>query len=321
MSVLVTGGSGFVGLNLVEALLARGEEVVCLGAEAPPPEARLAFQDLPGKLLVAVGDVRDQALLEKIFREGGCEKVIHGAAVSAGPARERRAPHLILDVNAGATASLLEVAQRYPVRRFLYLSSAAVYGPHGFGPGPLDESGPVQPDTLYAISKYAAERTALRLKQLSGLDVVVARLGPAFGTWERENAHRDTLSAPYQCLVAALEERPAILPRPGLSDWLYARDLARALLLLLDADRPRHEVYNVGSGITWTVEDFCLRLARRHPGFEHRLSNDIQEITIDYYAPADRVPLAIDRLTAEFGWRARFNLDDAFTDLVAWLES
>jgi nucleoside-diphosphate-sugar epimerase len=230
----------------------------------------------------------------------------------------------VLETNILGTAAVLQTAQRHPVQRFVYLSSIAVYGTNSYTAEPLTEDGTApQPDSLYAISKYAGERTALRMKHLTGLDVVAARLGPAFGRWERQTPFRDTMSPHFQTLVQALEQPGSeiVLPRPGLRDWVYARDVAQAVLLLLDAPRLNHEIYNVGSGFRWTIEDWCRRLATRHPGLGHRLSSDLAECSVDLFGPLDRGPLSIDRLNRELGYRPRYDLDAAFTDLMAWLDA
>ena len=324
MNVLITGGTGFIGLNLAEALLARGDRVALFGLEPPPLNAKPAFAKLPGRVIAALGDVRDEAALDRIFHEAEIDHVIHAAVVTSGPARERRDPRAILDTNILGTMAVLQAAQRHPVRRLVYLSSVAVYGTNAYTSEPLtEERTHPQPDNLYSITKYAGERTALRIKNVSGLDVVAARVGPTFGRWERQTPFRDPMSPQYQTLVHALEQagREIVLPRPGLRDWVYASDVAQGVLLMLDAPRLNHEVYNVGSGFRWAVDDWCRRLATRYPGLQHRLSNDPAECTVDLFGPLDRGPLSIDRLNHELGYRPRYDLDAAFTDLMGWLDA
>ena len=324
MNVLITGGTGFIGLNLAEALLARGDRVALFGLEPPPLNAKPAFAKLPGKVVAQLGDVRDEAALDRIFHEGEIDRVVHAAVVTSNQARERRDPRSIMDTNVLGTLAVLQAAQRHPVQRFVYLSSVDVYGTSAYTSEPLteDKTQP-QPDTLYAIAKFTGERAVLRMKALTGLDVVAARLGPAFGRWERQTPYRDVMSPQFQTLVHALEQpgRAIVLPRPGLRDWVYAGDVAQAIVLLLDAQKLNHEVYNVGSGFRWTVDDWCRRLAMRHPGLAHKLSSDPAECTVDLGGPADRGPLAIDRLSRELGYRPRYDLDAAFTDLMAWLDA
>jgi UDP-glucuronate 4-epimerase len=324
MNVLITGGTGFLGLNLAEALLARGDRVALFGLEPPPLNAKPTFAKLPGKVIAQLGDVRDEAALDRIFHEAEIDRVVHAAVVTANQARERREPRAIMDTNVLGTLAVMQAAQRHPVQRFVYLSAVDVYGTNAYTSEPLtEERTQPLPDTLYAIAKFTGERAALRMKSLTGLDVVSARIGPAFGRWERQTPYRDVMSPQFQTLVHALEQpgREIVLPRPGLRDWVYAGDVAQAILLLLDAPKLNSEVYNVGSGFRWTIDDWCRRLATRHPGLTHTLSNDPAAATVDFGGPADRGPLAIDRLSRELGYRPRFDLDAAFTDLMAWLDA
>ena len=319
---MITGGTGVVGLGIAEALLARGEKVALYGLEPPPPAAKPAFERLQGKVIALIGDVRDTGGLERLIADAKIDRIVHGAVITAGAQRERRDPRSILDTNLMGTLSVLEVAQRHPVRRIVLLSSAAVYGASGARAKALSEEDPTpNPETLYAITKFASERLALRQKALTGLDVVVARLSAVFGPWERDTGLRDTMSAPFQALALAIEGKEAVLSRPGLRDWVYVRDVASAVIALLDATKPKHGVYNVSTGFRWTVEDWCQRLARRYPGFAWRLSSDPAECTVDLFSTSDRAPLAIDRLTKEFGYSTRYDLDASFQDYMTWLDA
>jgi FlaA1/EpsC-like NDP-sugar epimerase len=99
MKILVTGASGFVGVNLVAALLSRGHEVLAFSADAIPVAAVAGWRSVPGNLTEATGDVCDSASLERLMREHAIEAVWHGAAITAGPEREKREPRRILEVN------------------------------------------------------------------------------------------------------------------------------------------------------------------------------------------------------------------------------
>src|SRR5690606_32841577 len=123
-------------------------------------------------------------------------RLVHGAAVTSAAARERCEAERIVEVNLVGTLRALTAARRHAVRRVLYLSSGAVYGDNAFDRESLDEDADLPvPDTLYAITKYAAERSVLRCAGLWGIDVLVARLGSVFGRWEYDTGLRDTLSA------------------------------------------------------------------------------------------------------------------------------
>jgi nucleoside-diphosphate-sugar epimerase len=322
MTVLITGGSGFIGLNLTEGLLGRGETVV-LFAPVPPPKVALEiFSELDGTLHVAAGDIRKPADLDRAFATFRPDRVIHGAAITPGARRESVDPCQVLEVNILGTMRLLEAVQRHPVGRIVHLSSGAVYGANAFDATILDEqTTPPLPDSLYAITKYAGERLSLRFKRVFDLDLVAARLGTAFGPWEGDSGYRETLSPLLWTTSLARRGKVAVLARPGRKDWIYSRDVAAAVLALLDHPHPGHEVYNVGPGFEWTVSDWCKKLGKTYPAFSFAMEPDSpSSVNIDFHGPRDRAPLAVERLAVDIGFRARFGLDEAFDDYTAWAD-
>jgi UDP-glucose 4-epimerase len=323
MSVLITGGSGFVGLCLAEAVLGRGEDAVLLDAQAVPESARPALASHPGSFHEAVGDVRDAALLDRVFGDHGVDRVFQGAAVTGAYARERNDPASILDVNVMGTLAVLEAARRHGVARFLYPSSVAVYGESNYRyPSMDEETTPPVPAGLYGITKYTGERLSLRFADLWGIDVVCARIGVVFGPWERDTGFRDTLSPHRQTTSHATAGAEVVLPpRPYLRDWIYSRDLADALATLLFAAAPSHQVYNASSGTASdVVVPWCERLAVHLAGFSWRLAGSPEEANIEFHDPLDRNPQSMARLYQDIGWRASFTLDAAFDDTLEWLE-
>lgn len=314
MTILITGGTGFIGLTLAEALLRRGESVLLFGIDPPPVEAQVLTQ-LGGRVTALPGDVRDASVMDGLFREFDVTQVIHAAALSGNAGLERRDPRGVMDNNLIGALTVLDAAQRSPCRRFVLLSSAAVFGAAAYMSHALPEDLPPQPDTLYAIADHAAERSALRLKRLSGLDVVVLRLAHVFGRWERP---RDGASPQLQSLMCARAGQPIRLPRPGLSDWLYTGDLADAVLAVLDAPRPQHGLYHLAGAGRWSVEDWCLRLSRRYPGLSFGLTGEPADVSVELPGPGDRAALSTRRFADEFGFHPRFDLDAAFHDFMSW---
>ena len=143
MTIFVTGGSGFVGLNLLEQLLGRGEHVVSFSLEAPPERAGALFESLPGTFRHAAGDVRDAHGVAEALADSGAMRVIHGAVITAGMERERRDPGSIVATNVAGTVNVLEAARRKGVDRFVFLSSASVYGANALGGDTLSEADTV----------------------------------------------------------------------------------------------------------------------------------------------------------------------------------
>lgn len=320
MSVLVTGGSGFVGLNLLEHLLGRGETVWNYSLTPPPEAAAARFARLPGTLHALTGDVTDAAHLAAALRQSGAERLIHAAVITAGQQRERTDPERILAVNVQGTLNVLTAAQQHGVQRLIYVSSGSVYGASGFAAPRLHEEIPPQPDTLYAITKYAAERVSLRLGALSGLSVVAMRLGAVFGRWEHDTGARDTLSPMLRTSELAEAGYEAVLGEAWRRDWIYAPDVAAGIVAVLDLPAPAHSVYNVGSGVEWSVQDWCLRLQAHFPAFSHRVADAPGEAGAGLVPYSFRAPLETERLAAETGFRVRFGLEEAFADYMAWRE-
>jgi UDP-glucuronate 4-epimerase len=319
MAILVTGGTGFVGLNLVEALLARGDSVVILSNGVLPQMAEPALARLPGRLTMVVGDIRDARLVGDAVRRHDIERIVHGAAITADRQREAHSPALILEVNLLGLVHILEAARDAGVLRVLLIGSAAAYGRRLWQEQPLDEHASGDPDTLYAISKAASEQILWRLGDLYGMSVVVGRLATVFGPFEWPGGWRDTMSPILQVTEIARTGGRALLPREDRRDWLYSRDAAASLLQLLDAAAPRERLYNLGSGCVWSLADWCSRLARRYPGFAWSIGQGAG-IPIELHAPTPPAALSQQRFAAEFGPVARHDLERAFEDYLAWLE-
>ena len=151
------------------------------------------------------------------------------------------------------------------------------------------------------------------------MDVVVGRVGAAFGPWERDTGVRDTLSAPMLTSRLAVQGKEAVLPRPGPRDWVYSRDIAHALVTLSEARSLSHDVYNISAGVRWNVADWCEKLKATYPAFSYRIANNHAEVNVTF-GSRDRSPLAIDRLNADV-MAPQYGLDDAFEDYMAWIES
>lgn len=322
-AVLITGGAGFVGLCVTEALLVRGDEVVIFGREPLPEAAARAFAPLPGRLAVVQGDVRDAAALGALFAAHAIDRVLPFAAITAGPARESADPETVLDVNVkGMIATLRAARDAGGVRRVVLPSSSAAYGESAYAFPVLDEATtPCVPVSLYGVTKFAVERLGLRLAGLWGLDAVAARIGAVFGPWERDTGLRDTLSPFLALMQAAVARGEALLPAAPMPayDWVYARDLAAGLLCLLDVEAPPHRVVNLASGLDWAphIPVLCDVLTERFPGFRWRRAAAGETPTLRPNDARPRGVLAVAR-AAEFGWAPRFAPDAAVADYAEW---
>lgn len=184
MKVLLTGGSGFVGINIAEALLETGDKVVVYSRRPMPQEAAQELSTLPGELRWAKGDVSDKQRLLDVLREEKIDYVVHAAAITPGLARETEDMASVIRVNVLGTITTLEAAREHNVKRFVYVSSVAVYGDASQNCDPVYESAPKNPHTTYELSKFATENLVRRYRELHGMDIVALRLGDVFGAWE-----------------------------------------------------------------------------------------------------------------------------------------
>ena len=317
MKILVFGGTGFVGLNIAAALLGRGHAVTLFDRASLPAAAQRDFAGFGKMLTVVSGDITDRQAVMDLVAEG-FDAIVLGAAITAGPARDAADPELIMQVNLLAQLPVLIAARRSGVGRIINLSSGSALGAAGTRHAVLDEETACDPESLYAITKFASERVAARLAALWKLDIVSVRLSGVFGTWERATGVRDTLSPQAQILACLDQGSEAVLPRPGVRDWIYAPDVADAIALLIEAPKLKHQLYNISTGREWTALQWGQKLAELHPGFVCRLAESDEAANIDLHSPTDRAPLSISRLEEEFGWRARFDCADSVSDLSAW---
>lgn len=329
MSLLVTGGQGFVMSNLVRAWLESrpAGQVTVLDAVPPDDIALRFFAGFEQRISWITADIRDRAAWP--HDAGDLTAIVHGAAVTPHPwtdadgARhepEREDPERVVDINLGGTLAALDFARRLPgLKRFLLVSTGSVYGDEGPTDRPLPEDGWVAPTTLYGISKLAAEQVARRYGELYGLPVTTVRLASVFGPMDRLLPSRRVVCAPNRVTALALSGDPIRLSSAeAVGDWIDARDVATAILALLAAERPRHPVYNVASGRAETLGHLAELTCRLVPSATWAVDATRPNLVAD---PARRLgqwgAYDIGRLSHELGW-APEPLEARLASYVAW---
>ena len=301
-TIIVTGASGFIGLNVVEAFLKRGWRVRALSFDGIPPLAAAEFASLPGELDDRRGDVRDSAMLEALFEGGPVDAVMAGAAITSGPERERDNPSAIFEVNLVAPVKLLEIAAARGVPKMLCFSSTSSMGSLPFDGQPVRETDRPQPLTFYGATKSALETVGLRWNGFNALPrLFVARLTAAIGPWERATGVRDTLSPPLAIVESALAgEAIAPLPEGGARDYAYAPEVAEQIVWMLTADAPapRHFLYQLSPGFTWHARQIVTAL--KAEGVPVRIEEGGRSIAFNDDLTRTRSPLLAERISAEF---------------------
>lgn len=196
-----------------------------------------------------------------------------------------------------------------------------MYGESLFQIEHLREESPVFPETLYAITKHAAERMCGRLRELWQIDVACVRLGTVIGPWERNTGARDRFGTHTQLACLAVRGETALLtPREVRRDWVYAKDAAAGIIALLRAASPRHLSYNLSSGREWDapVWEWCKALKSAFSRFDFRAAVDGESPNI-WYTDKDRYLMDTSRIARDIGFSPRYMRDKAYEDFIDWI--
>ncbi len=257
MRALVTGGAGFIGSNLVDALVERGDEVTVLDDISTGRRENLDRALASGVELVE-GDVRDASAVSSAFDRAKAQAVYHLAA-QIDVRRSVADPRFDLDVNVGGTIQLLEAARERGTERFAFASTGgAIYGEGDGRDLPLGEDAECRPDAPYGQSKQAAEGYVGVYARLHGLAAVSLRLGNVYGP--RQDPLGEAGVAAIFC-GALLDGRTPTVFGDGLQtrDYVYVGDVVDAFVAA--ASSGATGVFNVGTGIETNVLELGATLA------------------------------------------------------------
>lgn len=247
--ILVTGGAGFIGSHLVDRLLAEGERVVVIDDfndfydPAVKRENIQAHLTHPGYTLVE-GDIRDAALIERVFLEHGIKRVVHLAA-RAGVRPSLSEPYLYESTNITATMHLLEASRKHGVTKFVFGSSSSVYGVNA--KVPFSENDPIaQPISPYAATKAAGELFCHTYSHLYGLPIVCLRFFTVYGPRQRP----DLAIHKFAHLIATGKPIPVFGDGSTERDYTFVDDIVSGIRAALDYDKSAFEIFNLGNSRT-----------------------------------------------------------------------
>ncbi len=309
MSILVTGGAGFIGSNTVEALLARGDKVVALdnfnSYYAPECKHRniAPFLDNPNFRLVE-GDVRDRALLEQLFTEEPIKRVVHLAAM-AGVRFSIKDPELYERVNVGGTQNLVELAIKHEVENFVHASSSSVYGD---APVPYREDARTDtPLSPYAATKKMAEVMLYTYHYLYKLPMSLLRFFTVYGPKGRPDM------AVYLFTDWIAHDRPVRLYGDGTQgrDYTYVTDTVSGIIAALD--RPAsYKIYNLGNAHPHSNAHLIELI-------EHELGKKATIEHLDYPSlDPPQTSADITRARMDLGYNPQVPLEEGVRRFVAW---
>ena len=302
MKVLVTGGGGFIGSNLVALLLGEGHEVAVLDDFssgyrenlAPHPQVRLVE-----------GDVRDAAAVERAC--GGAEVVFHLAA-SVGNTRSIEHPVDDSEINVIGTLRVLEAARRAGSRKVVFSSSAGIFGE--LKTLPIREDHPVEPDSPYGASKLAAEKHCLAYAKLYDLECVCLRYFNVYGVNQRYDAYGNVIPIFANRMLTG---QPVTVFGDGeqTRDFVNVADVARANYQA-GMSRGVSGAFNIGSATRITINRLVALL--------QEASGITADVRHGPPRPGDvRDSLAdVSAARAAFGFDPTVRLEDGLREYMAW---
>ena len=299
MRALVTGGAGFIGSNIVDALLARDDEVTVVDDLSTGSRENLAQALERGATLVEA-DVRDASGLAEIFASAAPEVVFHLAA-QIDVRVSTRDPALDAQINVGGTISALAAARAAGVARFVNVSSGgAAYGEAQTMP--VAEGHPIAPLSPYGQSKFAAEGYCELYTRLHGLSTISLRLANVYGPRQDPLGEAGVIAMFCGRLMAG--ERPLVYG-DGLQvrDYIYVGDVVAAALAAVGS--AAGGALNIGLGREVTVLDLVAALgalregAEIEPVFKPERLGEVRRIALDST-----------RAREQLGWAAQVELDE-----------
>ena len=302
MKVLVTGGAGFIGSNLVRLLLREGHDVVVLDSLASGYRSNLEGLPLAG---LVVGDVRDASLLDRAI--AGTEVVFHLAA-SVGNARSIDHPVVDATMNVLGTLNVLEAARKHGLRKIVFSSSAGIFGE--LKTLPIAEDHPIEPDSPYGATKLCAEKLCLAYSKLHGLEAVCLRYFNVFGIRQRFDAYGNVIPIFAQRLIHG---QPITVYGDGeqTRDFINVSDVAAANLAA-GANRGVSGAFNLGSGTAITI-NHLVALIQKVSGLSTPVAHGPLRKGDVRHSRAD-----IGAMERALGWKPAAVFETALAEYMEW---
>ena len=292
MATLLIGGNGLVGTRLVRHLAEMGEQVIVYSGHAPAArvDGCVYYQ----------GDVTEYGTLNQVLHEHPVDRIIHNAAVSH-PKLFLDNPYRIYRTNVTGTLVSLEAARNFGVRRYIYISSGAVYGSVSLDTVP--ETVPLHGESPYGASKVACEE----LVRNYGLDSASLRVGFVYGPGRK-------LECPIQLLLNGCIRNGSVHLEHGaeqMMDYIYVDDCVDATIAM--AKKLPHTEYNIGGGENVPYSRVIACVQKLYPNATIQVGSG----TLGY----DNLgAMDMRRAFADFGWRPKVTLEDGIAQYAKWLE-
>lgn len=312
MTILITGGAGFIGTNFILYWLEAhpGDRVVCLDAltYAGRRENLQGVEELRNFRFVQ-GNICDRNLVYELFRQERPETVVNFAAESHVD-RSITGPEVFLQTNVVGTSVLMDACREYGVQRFHQVSTDEVYGdlPLEAPEQLFAESSPLRPSSPYSSSKAGADLLVLAYARTYGLNVTISRCSNNYGPYQ----HEEKLIPLMVSRALRNEPLPVYGDGRNVRDWLHVEDHCRAIDVILHQGRPG-EVYNVGGRNEVANIDLVCRICQL-------LGKPDSLITFvaDRKGHDRRYAIDATKLEQELGWQPEVRFEEGLRKTVEW---
>jgi nucleoside-diphosphate-sugar epimerase len=302
MTLLVTGGCGFLGQTLLTMLSEQGQQVVSY-------DRRIREDDTRANIHYVQGDLNDLPTLLETIGRFKIDALIHTAAISH-PYFSREIPFQTVVTNALGTTTVFEAARLKGIRRVVNFSSECAYGENAER-GVIDEDAPLDPTTPYGATKVFTEKLAAVYNSLYGMRIVSLRPGWIYGPGQFMQCYLKTL------IRNAIDGAPTReeTGRDYRFQYVHVTDVARASLLALQADDTSHIVFNITGGDQRSYEEVAALVKAHFPAADIELGPG----TIDALDRNARFDLT--RAKTELGYTPLVSLEEGIASYSEWLRT
>lgn len=315
--ILVTGGAGFIGSNLCEALLQEGNEVRCLDNFATGKIENLLplLQEYPGSFKLLVGDIRNMEDCRKAVE--GMEYVLHEAALGSVP-RSVKDPVTTNDVNIGGFLNMLVASRDAGIKRFVFAASSSTYGDSQSLPKVEDVIG--KPLSPYAITKYVNELYADVFARTYGFEYIGLRYFNVFG--RRQDPH-----GAYAAVIPLFVKKFMNHEAPNINgdgeysrDFTYIDNVIQMNMLALATDNPEavNQIYNTAYGERTTLNQLVACLKEFLSEFDAEIANIEPTHGPNRVGDIPHSLANVDKARKLLGYNPQFDMKSGLKEAVKW---
>ncbi|MGB8954508.1 MAG: NAD-dependent epimerase/dehydratase family protein [Tumebacillaceae bacterium] len=299
MKVLVTGGAGFIGSHIVEECMAAGHQVIVLDDLSTGKRG-----NLPDGVPLHVLSITDDAA-ERVIAEEGIEAIIHCAAQVGVPTSIADPLH-DADINVIGTVKLLQAARKHGIKKFVFCSSAAVYGNPDYLP--VDEEHPLRPMSFYGLSKKVAEEYIRMYHELFGVPYISFRFANVYGP--RQSDGEGSVIPVFINKMLNGQDVPIQGSGEATRDFIYVGDLARANVAAIESDVVG--TFNLGTETEVSVKELAAVLAKL-TGYDRPPVHVAARV-----GDIDKSTLKNGNVIAALPWRPNTALEEGLQATIAW---